>query len=98
MVIYIVKNSTATNDPLEFILVPSNNNPYRFAQYSTTATFTTLGLENINNVQSLGLNGSSQFDLLKYNLTLAPGDTFSVFITSTNAITRTSIGATWRVD
>ena len=98
MIIYIVKNAAAVNDPLEFQLIPGHGNPYWFAQYSVTSTYTSLGSENINNVQTLGINGSSQFDLLKYNLTLAPGDTFSVFITSTNAITRTSVGATWRVD
>lgn len=35
---------------------------------------------------------------MKYYLTLAPGDTLSVFIQSTNALTRTSVGLTWRVD
>lgn len=97
-VIYIVKNVQATNDLLLFNLVPGHGNPYWFAQYSITSTFTALGSENINNVQTLGINGSSQFDLMKYNLTLAPGDTFSVFISSSNAINRTSVGVTWRVD
>ena len=98
MIIYIVKNAAAVNDPLEFNAIPGHGNPYWFAQYSVTSTYTALGSENINNVQTLGINGSSQFDLMRFNLTCAPGDTFSVFITSSSQINRTSVGVTWRVD
>jgi hypothetical protein len=97
-IIYIVKNARATSDLLTYSLIPGHGNPYWFAQYSISPVTTSLGSENINNVQTLGINSSAQFDLMKYYLTLAPGDTISVFIQSTNALTRTSVGLTWRVD
>ena len=57
-----------------------------------------LALDNIANVQTLGINGSSAFDLIPYNFILAPGDTISVFVRSTNAITNSAVGITWKVD
>lgn len=97
-VIYVVKNAVGFSDHLVFNNLPGQNNSVVFAQVSTSAVTEDLSKDNVANVQTLGINSSAQFDLMKYNLYLAPGETFSVFISSSNAINRTSVGVTWRVD
>ena len=74
------------------------SNPNVFAQYSVSAVTENLALDNVANVQTLGINGSSEFDLIPYNFILAPGESMSVFIRSTNAITNSAVGITWKVD
>lgn len=96
-VVYIVKNSVGTSDYLVFNPLPNANN-FLFAQYSISAVSENLALDGIALVQTLGINGNSQFNLAEYNLTLAPGETISVFISSSNALSRTSTGIAWRVD
>lgn len=47
---------------------------------------------------TVGINGTSQFDLIPYRLTLAPGDVISVAVESTGQLTRTGIGINWVPD
>jgi hypothetical protein len=94
----LIKNAVGTSDLLVYNQIPGHGNPNVFAQYSASAVTENLALDNIANVQTLGINGSSEFNLIPYNFILAPGDTISVFISSSNAITRTSTGITWKVD
>ena len=69
-----------------------------FAQYSVSAVSANLDTQRISNVQTLGINSSATFDLAAFNLSLAAGETISVFISSGGALTRTAIGLTWLVD
>jgi hypothetical protein len=96
-VIYIVKDAFALSDVLAYIAIP-NTTPAMFAQYSISAVSIDLSTQRICNVQTLGINGNATFDLASYNLTLAPGETISVFISSSNALSRTAVGLTWLVD
>jgi hypothetical protein len=96
-VIYIVKDAFGLSDVLAYIAIP-NTTPAMFAQYSVSAITANLDTQRICNVQTLGINSSATFDLGAYNLTLAAGETVSVFISSSNAINRTAIGLTWLVD
>lgn len=96
-VIYIVKDAFGLSDVLAYIAIP-NTTPAMFAQYSISAITADLSTQRICNVQTLGINSSATFDLGAYNLTLAPGETISIFISSSNAINRTATGLTWLVD
>jgi hypothetical protein len=96
-VIYIVKNAIGLSDVLVFRSIP-NTTVAMFAQYSTSVVQENLDLDRICNVQTLGINGNATFDLMSYNLNIAPGETVSVFISSSNAINRTATGLTWNVD
>lgn len=96
-IIYIIKDCVGTSDLLVFNPLPNASN-FSFAQYSVSLVSENLSLDTIANVQSLGINGTAQFDMMPYNLTLAPGETISVFISSSGAITRSSVGLTWRVE
>ena len=96
-VIYVVKNAIGTSDILVYQAIP-NTTFSMFAQYSISAVSENLAVDRITNIQTLGINSSSQFDLANYNLALAPGETVSVFISSSNALNRTAIGITWKVD
>ena len=96
-VVYIVKNAKGLSDVLVFQSMP-NSTTARFVQYSASALTEDLSLDNVNNVQTLGINGTAQFDLIPYNLSLSPGETVSVFISSSNALNRTAVGITWKVD
>ena len=96
-VIYIVKDAFGLSDVLSYISIP-NTTPAMFAQYSIVPVSIDLSTQRICNVQTLGINSSATFDLAAYNLTLAPGETISVFISSSNALNRTATGLTWLVD
>lgn len=96
-VVYIVKNARGLSDVLVFQSIPNNTNSM-FVQYSASALTENLALDRVNNVQTLGINGTAQFDLIPYNLSLSPGETVSVFISSSNALNRTATGMTWKVD
>lgn len=95
-IIYIVKNAIGTSDLLVFNSVPVVD-PFMFAQYSISTVTETIGLDRISNVQTIGINGNATFNLSNYNLALAPGDYVSIFISSSGAISRSSVGITWRV-
>ena len=96
-VVYIVKDAFGASDVLAYIAIP-NTTPAMFAQYSISSVTIDLSTQRIANVQTLGINGTATFDLGAYNLTLAAGETISVFISSSNALTRTAVGLTWLVD
>lgn len=96
-VLYIVKNALGTSDILAYQNIP-NTSFSMFAQYSVSAVTEDLTLDRITNIQTLGINSSAQFRLQDYNLALAPGETVSIFISSSNAINRTAVGMTWKVD
>jgi hypothetical protein len=96
-VVYVVKDAFGTSDVLSYIAIP-NTTPAMFAQYSTSIVTIDLATQRIANVQTLGINGNAEFDLAGYNLTLSPGETVSVFISSTNAINKSAVGLTWLVD
>lgn len=96
-VIYIVKDATGLSDTLVFQAIP-NTTVAMFAQYSTSVVTENLSVDRLCNVQTLGINGTATFDLASYNLNIAPGETVSVFISSSNAINRTAVGLTWKVD
>ena len=96
-VVYVVKNCVGTNSLILFQPIP-NASAFNFTQYSNTTLTENLAVDNVALVQSLGVNGSAQFVLGQYNLTLSPGETVSFFISSTNAITKSSIGIAWKVD
>ena len=96
-VLYIVKNAIGTSDLLVYQTIP-NTTFSMFAQYSVSAVTEDLALDRITNIQTLGINSSATFRLQDYNLSLAPGETVSVFISSSNAINRTATGMTWKVD
>jgi hypothetical protein len=96
-VIYVVKDAFGLSDVLAYIAIP-NTTPAMFAQYAITNATIDLSTQRIANVQTLGINDNATFDLGSYNLTLAAGETASVFISSTSNITRTAIGLTWLVD
>lgn len=95
--IYLVKNAQGTSDELVYQPIPVPN-PFVFAQYSTTVVSENLSLDTIANIQALGINGNSSFDLMAYNLVLSPGESISVFISSSGGITRSTVGLTWKVD
>ena len=92
-VIYLVKNAVGTSDYLVFSPIPNV-----FAQYSVSSVTETLSSDIISNVQTLGINGSSEFNLIPYNLILAPGEYISVFMSSTSSFNGTTTGITWKVD
>ncbi len=96
-VVYIIKNCVGTDSLILFQPIP-NASAFNFAQYSNTTLNENLSLDNVSLVQSLGVNGSAQFVLGQYNLTLSPGESVSIFISSTNAINKTSVGLAWKVD
>ena len=96
-VIYVVKDAFALSDVLAYISIP-NTTPAMFAQYSISAITADLSTQRIANVQTLAINDNATFDLAAFNLTLAPGETISVFISSSNSLTRTAVGLTWLVD
>jgi hypothetical protein len=96
-VIYIVREATNPSDVISYIAIP-NTTIAMFAQYSISEVTIDLATQRISNVQTLGINSSATFNLLDYNLTLAPGETISVFVSSGGAITRSAIGLTWWVD
>lgn len=96
-VIYIVKNAVGTSDLLVYSPIP-NSTVSMFAQYSASAVSENLSVDRITNIQTIGINSSAQFKLSDYNLTLSPGETVSVFINSSNAISRSSVGMTWKID
>lgn len=96
-VIYMVKNSVGTSDLLLYQALP-NASAFNFAQYSVTSVSETLSSDTLALVQTVNGNGSAQFNLLPYNLELAPGDTISAFISSTTSFNSSSIGITWKVD
>lgn len=96
-VVYIVKNARGLSDVLVFQSIPNATNAM-FVQYSASPLTENLALDRVNNVQTLGINGTAQFDLIPYNLSLSPGETVSVFISSSNALNRTATGMTWKVD
>lgn len=96
-VIFVIKNPVSASDLIVFNPIP-NNNPYYFAQYSTSVVSANISLESPANIQTLGINSSAAFDLKPYNLTLNPGDIVSVFFISTSQVSRTAVGMTWRVD
>lgn len=97
-VIYIVVNAVGTSDKLIFQTIPGAAGVSNFAQYSNSAVTENLALDRLANVQTLGINSSAQFDLKPYNFSLPAGDYISVFISSSNAINRTSVALTWKVD
>lgn len=92
-VIYIIKNAVGTSDLLVFNPIPNS-----FVQASTSNVTETLSSDILANVQTIGVNGSATFDLLPYNVSLAPGDYLSVFMSSTTAFNSSSVGITWKVD
>lgn len=96
-VVYIVKNARGLSDVLVFQAIPNSTNAM-FVQYSASLLSENLTLDRVNNIQTLGINGTAQFDLIPYNLSLSPGETVSFFISSSNALNRTAVGATWKVD
>ena len=96
-VVYIVKNATGVSDVLVFQNIP-NNTPSMFAQYSVSVLSENLSVDRLTNIQTVGINGTAQFDLIPYNLSLSPGETVSFFISSSNAINRSAVGVTWKVD
>ena len=96
-VVYIVKNAVGLSDVLAFASIP-NTTESMFAQYSTSLLTENLLVDRICNIQTLGINGTATFDLSSYNLSLSPGEHLSVFISSSNAITRTATGMTWKID
>jgi len=96
-VIYLVKNSVGTSDYLVFNPLPSAT-AFNFAQYSARAVTETLASDQLALVHNVGIGGSAQFDLLPYNFVLAPGDTISLFMSSTTSFNSSSIGISWLVD
>jgi hypothetical protein len=95
--IYIVKDAFGASNVLSYIAIP-NTTSAMFAQYSISEVTIDLSTQRIANVQTLGINDNATFDLAAYNLTLSPGETISVFISSSNSLTRTAVGLTWLVD
>ena len=93
----MVKNAVGTSDYLLFNPLP-NATSFNFAQYSTTAVSETLANDTLSLVQTLGINGSAQFNLLPYNFTLAPGEYMSVFMSSTSSFNSTTVGMAWKID
>ena len=96
-VIYIVKNAVGTSDLILFNPIPGATSQY-FAQYSTTQLSENLSQDIVSLVQTLGVSGSAQFDLLSYNFVLNPGDYISIFMSSTTSFGSSTIGLAWRVD
>lgn len=98
-VVYIVKNAKDTSDYIVFNPIPGTT-IFKFAQYSVSAVTETFSDANDTPalVTTLGIGGSSQYDLIPYDISLSPGDYISVFISSTSSINSTSVGLTWTVD
>lgn len=96
--VFIVLNAAGTTTPLLFQPIPGPVNSRIFAQYSATLTNEDLSLDNPCNVETLGVNGAAQFNLTDFNFSLAPGDTISVFITSSAPISRTTTSLTWKTE
>ena len=93
-VIFVYINPTVATGQVLFDTIPDST-----AVVSTTSSPTFDPTQN-NPVCSfvLGINGTSQFDLLPYRLVLSPGDVLSVAFLSTNGITRTAVSLTWATD
>lgn len=97
-IIHLVRNAVGTSDLLLFNPVASANPNFNFAQVAVNAVTETLSSDEEANVQTVAINGSATFDLQSYNFRLSPGDTLSVFIISTNSITRSGVGLTWTIE
>lgn len=96
-VVYMVKNAVGTSDLLVFNPQP-NATSFNFAQYSVSAVTETLSLDQIALVQTVGVNAGAQFNLLEYNFVLAPGETISIFISSSSSFNSSSVGLSWLID
>lgn len=96
-VIFIVKNAFGASDVIAYQSIP-NTTAAAFAQYSASSVSIDISTQRIANVQTLGINGNATFDLSNFNLALAPGETISAFISSSNALSRTAVGMTWFID
>jgi hypothetical protein len=96
-VIYMIKNAVGTSDLLVFSPQPSAT-AFNFAQISTSAVTETLASDQIVLVQTVGVNGGAQFNLLPYNFVLAPGETISIFISCSQSFNSTTVGLSWLVD
>ena len=96
-VIYIIKNCVGASDLLLYNALP-NATSFNFAQYSISSVTENLTQDTIAQVATVGINGNINLDLRDYNITLAPAETISVFISSTSSINGTSIGMSWKID
>lgn len=97
-IIYLVRNAVGTSTYLNFNNIPNADVNFNFAQIAVNAATENLSVDQQANVQTLGINASATFDLMNYNFRLVPGEYLSVFISSSNAITRTSVGLTWMIE
>ena len=97
-IIYLVRNAVGTSSYLAFNNIPNADVNFNFAQIAVNAATENLSVDQQANVQTLGINASATFDLMNYNFRLVPGEYLSVFISSSNAITRTSVGLTWMIE
>ena len=96
-VVYMIKNCVGTSDLLVFNPLPNTTN-FNFAQYSVSVVSENLALDQISLVQTVGVGGGAQFDLLPYNFVLSPGETISLFISSTTSFNSSTVGISWVVD
>lgn len=62
---------------------------------NTACTFSTVTDTPVA-VFTVGISGSSQFDLIPFNFGLNPGDVISVGVSSTNAITNSAVALVWQ--
>ena len=94
VVVFVYNNPIIGTGQILFDTIPESN-----ALVSTTYTPTFDPAVN-NPIVSfvLGINGTSQFDLLPYRITIAPGDFISIAILSTNSISRSAVSLTWNTD
>lgn len=92
--IYVNPIIATGSDSLLFDYIPESN-----ALASTTSTPTFDPAVN-NPVVSyvVGINGTAQFDLLPYRITLAPGDFVTIAFLSSGVISRTATSLTWNTD
>ena len=89
-VVFLFINATPSTNLL-YTAIPQTD----VVQSTTAATFDSSTNLPVS-VFTVGISGNSQFDLLPFNLGLAPGDTLNICVRSSNQITNSSVGIVWR--
>ena len=88
-VVLLFLSATPSVD-LQFLSMP--NSP---ATYSTTTATFNPAVDQPVAIFTVGINGSSRFDLTHYHLNISPGEILNIVVYSTNQITNSSVAVIW---
>lgn len=94
VVVFVYKNPIIATGEILFDTIPESN------ALVSTIDVPTFDPSLNNPIVSfvLGINGTSQFDLLPYRIEISPGDYISIAVLSTNSISRNALSLTWSTD